>query len=182
MSFLNNAKTRYSCRNYKSVPVDENTITTIMRAVQVAPSAVNFQPWHFIIVSSDENKKKAYEAYPREWIKTAPLLIIACGDHSVSWKRNDGKDHVDIDVSIAIDHLMLQAAELGLATCWVCNFNETILKHNFNLPDHITPVAIIPLGYPNDICDPDRHKVKRKPLEDFVHWEGFGNKKELSER
>jgi nitroreductase len=80
---------------------------------------------------------------------------------------------VDIDIAIAVDHLMLRATELGLATCWVCNFNLAVLKRNINLPENIDPIAIIPIGYPVDSSDPNRHDTKRKSLKDFVHWENF---------
>jgi nitroreductase len=173
MNFLDIAKTRYSVRNYKPSNIEETKIALILEAFRVAPSAVNFQPWHIIIVKSEEGKNKIFEAYPREWLKTAPILLIACGDHSTSWKRSDGKDHLDIDISIAVDHLTLQAAELGLGTCWVCNFNSSILKQNFNLPENIEPVVIIPLGYPVDPSDVNRHEIKRKPLKEFLHYESF---------
>ncbi|HEY4784522.1 MAG TPA: nitroreductase family protein [Bacteroidales bacterium] len=171
------AKNRYSCRKYKSDAIDETMLTKVLNTFRIAPSAVNFQPWHLIIIKSEMNKAKVYEAYPREWIKTAPMFIIACGDKTVSWKRGDGKDYLDVDIAIAVDHMMLQATELGLATCWVCNFNASVLKQNFNIPGNIEPVAIIPIGYPADSGDPNRYDTKRKSLKEFVHWETFENKK-----
>jgi nitroreductase len=177
MKFPDLAKSRYSCRNYKSGEIEDAKLMQVLEAARIAPSAANHQPWHFIIVKSGENKARVYESYHRDWIKTAPVLIVVCGDHSISWKRNDGKDHLDIDISISIDHITLQAVELGLATCWVCNFNANILKNNLNLPDNIEPVAIIPIGYPKDTCDPDRHNLKRKTIAEIVHFENFSGKK-----
>ena len=56
--------------------------------------------------------------------RTAPCVIVICGDHGASWKRKaDGKDLCDVDVAITTDHMTLQATELGLATCWICNFD-----------------------------------------------------------
>lgn len=173
MNFIDIAKARFSARNYKPAKIEEDTLFLVLEAFRIAPSAVNFQPWHLIIVSSNENKEKIYSAYPREWLKTAPILLVVCGDHSVSWKRSDGKDHLDIDLAIAIDHLTLQATALGLGTCWVCNFNALLLKQSLELPENIEPVAIIPLGYPMDEADPNRHTTKRKSLEEFVHRETF---------
>ncbi len=173
MNFIDIAKARFSVRNYKPTKIEEDTLLLVLEAFRVAPSAVNFQPWHLIIVSANENKERIYSAYPREWLKTAPILLVVCGDHSVSWKRSDGKDHMDIDLAIAIDHLTLQATALGLGTCWVCNFNALLLKQSLKLPKNIEPVAIIPLGYPVDEADPNRHTTKRKPLQEFVHRETF---------
>ena len=173
MKFLDLAKSRYSCRTFKSDEVEDKKLNLVLEAARIAPSAVNFQPWHFIIIKAPENKVKVYESYHRDWLRSAPIIIIVCGDHSVSWKRNDGKDHLDLDISIAIDHLMLQAVELGLGTCWICNFNAKLLTNNFNLPGNIEPVAIIPICYPNDSCDPNRHDFKRKSLTEIVHTENY---------
>jgi nitroreductase len=97
-----------------------------------------------------------------------------CGDHSTSWKRgSDSKDHADIDVAIAIDHLTLQATSLGLATCWVCNFKTEIIKEYFYLPEYIEPIALIPVGYPNDTADLNRFDSKRKGLKEVVGWEKY---------
>ena len=171
MKFLDIAKTRYSCRSYHSAAVENEKLLQVIEAARVAPSAVNYQPWHFMIIQEAVNKAKVYEAYNREWIKTAPVLIIACGDRNLSWKRADGKDFLDVDLAIAIDHITIQAVELDLATCWVCNFKENILKENLKLPENIVPVAIIPLGYPADNSDKHRHKEKRKKISEIVIFE-----------
>jgi nitroreductase len=173
MDFIEIAKNRFSCRNYKSDPIEEDKLLTVIDAIRVAPSAVNYQPWHFIIARLPESKGKIMEAYHRTWLQSAPIIIVACGDRNQSWKRSDGKDFLDIDLAIAIDHLTLQATELGLATCWICNFNATILKSNLNLPDNLEPIAIIPIGYPNETTDPNRHDNKRKPYHEFIHWENL---------
>jgi nitroreductase len=173
MEFSDIIRSRYSCRTFKPDTIDDDVILKVLEAARVAPSAVNFQPWHFIVIKSDENKAKIHEAYPRDWFKTAPVLIVACGDHSVSWKRADGRDYTSVDISIAVDHLILQATELGLGTCWVCNFNLSVLRHNLSLPITIEPIVIIPMGYPIQSGDTSRFDAKRKPLTEFVHWEDF---------
>jgi nitroreductase len=162
---------RYSVRQYKKQPVEKRKLTQVLEAARMAPSAVNYQPWHFIIVQKPENLEKLQKTYPRDWFKTAPVIILACADHSQSWKRSiDGKDSGEIDVAIAVDHLTLQAAELGLGTCWVCNFDTQRCAESLKLPGHITPVAMIPIGYPEDENTPAK---KRKPLEEIIHWEEF---------
>ena len=105
-------------------------------------------------------------AYPREWIKTAPCIIVACGDHNVAWHRKlDNKDHTDVDVSIAVEHLCLAAAEQGLGTCWVCNFDVPLCKEILGLPANIEPVALVPVGYPASQEVPEKN---RKPLQDIL--------------
>ncbi len=168
--FLELAKSRYSCRNYDSRVVEAEKLELVLEAGRVAPSAVNFQPWHFYVIRGSD-LKMIHPVYHREWFRTAPCVIIICGDHSQSWKRkSDGKDHGDVDVAITVDHMTLQAAELGLATCWICNFDPVATGEVLNLPDHLEPVVILPLGYPLDKADPGRHDEKRKPLSEFVTY------------
>ena len=167
--FHNLTVSRYSCRSYTSAPVSRETILAVMEAAQAAPSACNRQPWEFIIATDADSKRTVLESYDREWIKSAPVFIIACGRHDEAWHRPaDGKDHTDIDVSIAIEHICLAATSLGLGTCWVCNFDTEKIRRGFNLPDNIEPIAIIPLGYPSDgSVIPEK---KRKPLDEIVKW------------
>jgi len=143
----------------------------ILEAGRIAPSAVNYQPWYFVVVKDPDNLQRLYECYPREWFKTAPCVIVLCGDHRQSWKRKDGKDHCDIDVAIAADHMTLQATSEGLATCWVCNFNRPLLSSILHLPDEVEPVVMLPVGYPSDKTDPNRHREKRKKTEEIVFFE-----------
>jgi nitroreductase len=174
MSFLDLAKNRYSCRSFKPEVISEQMLTELLEAFRIAPSAVNFQPWHIIIVKQPANLAKLYEAYPRDWFKTAPLVLIICGNHNVSWKRgSDNKDHLNIDIAVATDHLTLQATDMGLATCWVCNFKPEIVRHHFHLPENFEPVALIPVGYPNDTTDIARHSEKRKALKDIISYEKY---------
>ncbi|WP_094545914.1 nitroreductase family protein [Petroclostridium xylanilyticum] len=173
MSFLELAKRRYSVRDYKDTPVEEEKILQVLEAGRVAPSAVNYQPLYFIVVRDEELRKKILTTYPRNWIASAPVIIVVCGDHSKAWRRADGKDHCDIDTAIAIDHMTLAATDLGLGTCWVCAFNSMQCHKILGLPSHIEVIALLPLGYPADQADVDRHSTKRKKIEEIVYWDGF---------
>ena len=172
MSFMDLAKRRYSVRSYQKKKVEEDKLMKILEAGRVAPTGANRQPQRFIVVREEsglEKLKKAANIYE------APLAIIVCADHSVSWKRSmDGKDVADIDASIATDHMMLQATELGLGSLWVCHFNPVILKEEFNIPDNIEPINILAIGYAaGPEQSPDRHDKTRYPLENFVHYESY---------
>ena len=170
MSFLELASKRYSVRNYTNRPVEENKILEVLEAARVAPSAVNYQPWHLIVVTEQGLKSKIAEAYPRDWFKQAPVVIVACGDHEKSWKRKDGKDHCDVDVAIALDHLALAATSLGLGTCWVCAFDAKRVHEILRLPEQLEVIALLPLGYPGDAPIPLK---KRKDLDELVSWNGY---------
>lgn len=171
MKFKELIAQRYSVRSYQNKEVEKDKLIAILEAGQLAPSAVNKQPWHFIVIREPENHKRFSEIYHRDWFNEAPVYIVLCGDHNQSWKRaEDGKDHCDVDVSIAVDHMTLQATELGLGTCWICNFHVDKCAEFFNLPNHIEPVAILSLGYPTENTAPIK---KRKALDEIVHWEKF---------
>ncbi len=170
MSINEIIKKRYSVRSYQDKMVEEELILKVLEAGILAPSAVNFQPVHFIVITKEEEKKKLYEVYTREWIKEAPVIIVACGDHRTSWKRRDGKDHCDIDVAIAVDHMTLAATDLGLGSCWVCAFDAKRCHELLNLPEYLETVALLPLGYPKT----DRTEAaKRKNMDELVSWNKY---------
>ncbi len=163
---------RKSVRSFSKKEIDKSVIIELLNAARIAPSAVNYQPWRFFVCSSKDIKQKIIESYPRKWFKSAPLYIVACVDKSESWKRSaDNKDHGNIDIAIAVTYLMLKATELGLGTCWVCNFDTQILNEALNLDKVLEPVAIIPIGYLSEelSTEPEQPK-KRKSINEFVEW------------
>ena len=85
----------------------------------------------------------------------------------------DHKDHMDIDTAIATEHICLAAAEQGLGTCWVCNFDTELCRKHFKIPETIEPVVLIPFGYPSDPALFDETPKKRKPIEEIIKRESF---------
>lgn len=160
---------RRSVRNFEKRPVSRQTIAELMEAVRLAPSACNKQPWAFYVVERADKLAGLRSAYNREWFATAPTVIVACGCHSESWHRAaDGKDHCDIDVAIAIDHLTLLATEMGLGTCWVCNFDTAAVAKALDLPDDVEPIAMIPIGYAADAVKPDKNRKSTDFITHFI--------------
>ena len=148
--FLDLVRSRYSCRSYQPASVEQKKLDYIMECVRLAPSACNKQPWKFRVISSEEDRKKLCQCYNREWFATAPVCIIATVLHDEEWVRADGKHHGDIDIAIAVEHLCLAAAEQGLGTCWVCNFDAELCKGLFGIGENEEAAVLIPLGYPAD--------------------------------
>jgi nitroreductase len=173
ISFLELAKKRYSVRKYLDKPVEKEKLMYVLEAGRVAPSAANFQPWHFVVIMNEELKNKLSATYNRAWFRKAPVFILICGDHRVSWKRADGKDHCDLDISIATDHMTLAAAEMELGTCWVCNFDAKRTSEILDLPGHIEPIAFLSLGYPDNDDDNGARHLVRKEMKEIVHWDRF---------
>ncbi len=167
MTFQQLAKTRYSVRSYSEEPVSDEQLHYILECARIAPSAVNFQPWHFYIARTDEALEKVRQTYPRTWFATAPLVIVGCIRHDQSWHRPaDQKDHGDIDIAIATEHICLAAAEHGLGTCWVCNFDAQLLHQLLNLPLEEEAAVLIPLGHL--AADAAPRPTTRKPMGEIV--------------
>lgn len=168
MSFLKLARSRYSSRKYKPVTVSREDLDYVLEAGRVAPSACNNQPWVIYIADREDQRSRIHECYPAAWFRTAPVILVICGDHSRSWVRSDGKDHCDIDAAILADHMTLAATDRGLATCWICAFDRGKCEKALGLPSNLEPMVILSLGYPADEGDPDRHDRQRKTLEQIV--------------
>lgn len=166
MKFNDLVNQRYSVRKYANKAVEEEKLDTILESARKAPSAVNFQPYKLFVVQSDEKLEAIRSCYHRSWFETAPVVIVVVGLHGMAWKRAvDSKDHTDIDAAIVADHLMLQAAELGLGTCWVCNFDIEMTREALDLSATEEPIALIPLGYPESDEVPVK---KRKGIDELV--------------
>jgi nitroreductase len=164
MDFYEVIQGRRSVRKYKTDPVDDGKLQRILNAARLAPSAANRQPISFIVVRDDKIKRKLKDAYSQEWFYTAPVIICACTLSDKAWKRNDGKAYVDVDVAIAMDHLILAATAEGLGTCWIAAFKPNIVKEVLSIPDDLEPLILTPLGYPETIPEP----TYRKPLNEIV--------------
>jgi nitroreductase len=166
MTFKDLSNTRFSVRKYTDEPVSKADIDYIMECVRMAPSACNRQPWKFLLITSDEAKENIRKCYDRPWFASAPVYVLCMKEVNGGWVRpDDGKSHGDIDLGIAVEHLCLAAAERGLGTCWVCNYNVEVVSRLFPV-DGFEAVAIIPLGHIADDC-PHAGK-KRKEMDEIV--------------
>ncbi|MDE6311928.1 MAG: nitroreductase family protein [Muribaculaceae bacterium] len=170
-SFRSLVLERYSCRNYDSArPVTPQLISDVLEDARLAPSACNRQPWEFWVILNDSKAREAVLAsYGREWLATAPAFIICMGREEEGWVRPfDSHSHIDVDLSIAAEHICLSATEHGLGTCWVCNFDPDVLRRGLEIPAGLRPVAIIPIGYPAEGSKvPEK---KRKAPEEIIRW------------
>jgi len=154
-------------------PVEEDKLQYVLECGRLAPSAANYQPWHILVIRDPAIREKLGLTYKRPWFLQAPVVLVICGDHPAAWKRADGKDHTDIDVSIIIDHMTLAAAEQGLGTCWICNFDAALCMELLRLPEHIEPIAYLPIGYPAVSNDDNPRHLKRKTKNEIIHYESF---------
>jgi len=167
MEFSELIRTRYSVRAYKPDPVEDEKLHQILEAARLAPTAANRQPFRILVIHTKGRQEELRRIYRRGWFVAAPIILCACGVPDENWVRMDGKNYNDVDVTIAMDHLILAAADLGLGTCWVAAFDPDAAREVLNLPEGIEPVAFTPLGYPADAPG----EKKRKSLDELVRYE-----------
>ena len=172
-AFLDLAEKRRSVRAYKPDEVPEELLQTVLEAGRLAPSACNKQPWRFIVVRSETVRRALGAAYAREWFWKAPLVIAVCILPKEAWTRShDGKNYAMADGALAMDHLQLAAAELGLGTCWIAAFDPAAAREILGLPDGVDIVGMTPLGFPDVEANP---RVRsRRPLGETVMKERWG--------
>jgi nitroreductase len=178
MEFIDVIMARSSVRTFRDTPVEDEKITYILDCARRAPSWANTQCWRFIVVKNkDMITTLAKYSVINRWLKNVPVLIIACADPTESGKRNE-IEYFTVDVSIALEHLVLAATDVGLGTCWIGGFDEEKIKETLEIPKRIRVVALTPLGYPADkktfMASTIRlitRGEKRKSLEEIVHNE-----------
>jgi nitroreductase len=164
MDFKDLIRARYSCRAYRRDPVEEEKLAAVLEAARLAPTAKNLQAFKLYVVPTDRRQESLHRLYFREWFTQAPLVIGIAGDPGSNWVRGDGRNYVDVDCSIVMDHLILQAADLGLGTCWIGAFDPAVARKLLQIPSEWEPIAFTPLGYP---ADTNRPKT-RKAFEELV--------------
>jgi nitroreductase len=146
----------------------------VLEAARLAPTAANLQPFRLLVVHTAGREAHLRRIYRREWFVKAPLVICACAVQAEGWCRMDGKPYVDVDVAIAMDHLILAATELGLGTCWIGAFDPAAAREVLGLPEGVDLIAMTPLGYPAD----EPRRKRRKSLAELVRYEGWEVKRE----
>lgn len=171
LTFLDLVKARRSVRSFKPDPVPEEDLRYVLEAARLAPSANNVQPWKFVVVRDRARRRELAEAcWGQRFVGEAPVVIVACGLPTLS-KIGGYMTSMFVDVSIAMTHLILAAAERGLGTCWIGAFYEDEVKRILGVPDEVRVVALTPLGYPTEGLRPT--DKPRKPLSEIVCEETY---------
>ncbi len=148
---LDNIFARKSVRKFTSEPVSEKQVETLLKAAMAAPSALNLQPWRFVVVTDKETLASMAEKMPYARLDTAPLAIVICGDTSVSdkfWEH---------DCSAATENLLLAAEAMGLGAVWTAASDgerTAIVREALGLPSYIHPLCVVPVGHPDGDFQP----------------------------
>ena len=167
--FLSLARERFSVRQFSDQPVPQAVIERILAAGQAAPTACNFQPQHVFVIQSEDALGKMRKCTKCHF--NAPLGMLVCYDSNQSWKRKyDGQDSGWVDASIAATHMMMEAWDQGVGSTWVMYFIPDAVKTEFELPDHLIPVALLVMGYPAEDVQVNPLHNQIKTLEETVTY------------
>ncbi|MFC1589963.1 nitroreductase family protein [Candidatus Omnitrophota bacterium] len=177
MTFLELVKRRRSTRKYSAKAVARDAIDRCLEAARLAPSACNCQPWTFIIVDDDKMRnalaEKAFSGIHsmNAFAKAAPVQIVVITERTSYIARLAGYlkgiQYSLIDIGIACEHLILQAEEEGLGTCWLGWFDEKAVKEMLGVPKDKKIDIIISMGYPEGASD---REISRKPLDEIRRY------------
>jgi nitroreductase len=169
-------KGRRSVRSFKSEQISDEVIERILEAAQWAPSAGDLQARDFIVVKDGVIKEAlCHAAWDQEFIVEAPVDIVVCANEkraSLRYGARGRELYCILDAAAAVQNLMLGAYALGLGTCWVGAFDDDEVKRVLNLPEWERPIAIIPIGYPDERPKP----TPRLPLDRVMHKEKYGSR------
>lgn len=170
---------RRSIRKYKDKKVESQKLMQLIESARLAPSGSNTQPWHFIIVESEETKMKLTIAdHNQLWMMTAPVFIVVVADircrisGDVDLRIDENSPEPEVkqiirDTAIAIEHILLEAESLALSTCWTAWFKQDDIRPILGIPEDKFVCGIITVGY----GDEQPAQRPRHALEDIVRYE-----------
>jgi len=177
-SVLTAIQQRYSVRSFKDTPVHRDAIRAIAEAARLAPSACNAQPWRFVAVTEPSLLNQIVDrglggVVPNRWAASAPVIIIGCAVLNLLTHRLGealkGVNYHQIDLGIALEHMVLRATEMGLGTCWIGWFNEKSIKKVLRLPKDWKIVSLLALGYPKEDASA---RSARRSLDEILFFNG----------
>ena len=168
MTFTELAKMRYSVRAYQDRTIEEEKLAKILEAGRVAPTACNNQPQRVYVAKSEEARRKLASVCRCTF--DAPVILVVGYDESRDWKNKlqPGCRSGETDAAIVCTHMMLQAADLGIGSCWVGYFNAQEVAHALELPENIRVTALLPMGYAAETAQPAPLHTQYRDLTDTV--------------
>ncbi len=182
MKFYELCKKRYSVRKYLDKEVSRELIEKCVEAARIAPSAENVQPWRFLIVDNKETlkllKEKAFSGIYRatRWANSAPVIIVILARPDLFANKIgstiQGINYYLIDIGIATEHLVLQATELNLGTCWIGWFNVKGVRKALKIPKKYKIVGLLTLGYFE--YNENLSRKRRKALNEIMFYNKVG--------
>jgi nitroreductase len=174
MDVFEAVKARRSIRAYTNKAVPREVLEKILEAGRLAPSARNVEPGHFIAVTDEKKRKALAKGVFAKFVAQAPLVIVTCGDRKAS------SDWYAVDVSLAVENMILTAVSEGLGTCCVGSFDEQDVKSELKIPDNYEVIVMLTVGYAAEKLDLTSKMLnlvrERKTLSEVCSEEEFGKR------
>lgn len=164
MEVLDAIKDRRSVRKFSDQPVPNDVLLRVLEAGRISPSAMNYQPWHFIVVTDPEARKAVSGGRYAKFLQECPVVIVGLGD-----RKKSPEWHV-VDVTIALQNMVTQATAEGLGTCWIGSFYEDQVKKALEVPEQYSVVAMLAVGYAKD---QSRGERKAKSMDEITSKDRF---------
>jgi nitroreductase len=176
-SLLEKVLSRRSIRQYTAQDIPDTVLKSILEAGRQAPSAMNLQPWHFIVVTDPQLKQQLADGRYNKFILDCPVTIVACAntkavDHRPTMKvAYEERALAIIDVSIALQNMVIAAWAQGVGSCWIGDFREAHVRSVLKIPDQWRVVALLTLGYPMKLPQSRTKKL----LGDIISYNVFAS-------
>lgn len=165
MSVIEAIKSRRSIRKFKSDPIPPETLSEILEAGRLSPSAGNRQPYKLLVITDQRTREGMSRGRYNRFIKDAPVVIVGCDYVGDSYSRRWSV----VDTTIALEHVVLAARSLGVGSCWIGDFSLPKLRELLDIPQSYEVVAQIALGFPAEVPD----ERKKKAFEEIVCYDRF---------
>jgi len=165
MSALDAIMGRKSVRRYQPKKIPEDVLQQILLAGRQAPSAENKQPWHFIILTDQKIKEQLSKGIWNTFVKDSACTIVGCNYVGSAYARKWS----EIDVTIALENMVIAAWSLGIGSCWVGDFKETQVRKLLKIPRDWKVISLITLGYPSETPI----TTTRKQLKEIISYDKF---------
>ena len=173
MSFIDLARERFSERRFAPDHIEPEKLQAILEAGRLAPTARNLQPQRILVVQSAEGLAKMDRCTDCRF--GAPVVLVLAYDMEVASHNPDVVDFGIVDTSIVATHMMLEAADLGIHSCWVGLIDPPELRRQFGVPRNLRIISVMPLGYPSAESHPAHLHAESQPLERLVRYETFAD-------
>jgi nitroreductase len=170
--FLAFLRRRSSVRDYTGETLEQTEIQGILQAASLAPSAGNRESWDVVVVTDHEIREElAQAALEQSHVASAPVVLVVCANYVRAMSRygERGILYAVQDATIACTYMMLAAHAMQVSSCWTGAFDEASVKEILDLPSHIRPVALLPIGRGK----PPIEKSGRLPLQEHVHYNSW---------
>lgn len=163
----------HSVRNFQSEQIPEPTLTRILEAGNMAPSAGNLQPWYFYVVQDSSVKENlAVAAFDQSQIIDAPTVVVILADPARSnekYGERGAQLYCLQDSAAAAQNILLAAEGLGIAACWVGAFDEKKVQEAVEAPPRLRAIALICLGYSDESPKDYKERLRLKEVVKFIH-------------